>query len=344
MMKPTSEQSSVLVTGGSGFIGSNFIERLLASADAAVVVNFDNLSYAANCNTQERFSYDPRYHFVYGDITDRPLLLASLRRHRITQVVHFAAESHVDRSIADSSVFIKTNLCGTYELLEAVRTYLAEGGGGSDFRFLHVSTDEVFGALKPHEPGFTEKSVYRPNSPYSATKAGSDHLVRAWQVTYGVPTVISNCSNNYGPFQHPEKFIPLLIKHCLLDKSIPIYGDGLQVRDWLYVDDHCSALQRVLESGRVGDTYNIGGNAEITNIELANMLCEEMDLACSKPVGSHAKLITYVTDRLGHDRRYAINSTKIQSELNWKPQQSFRDGLKKTIKWYLANHKWLLDK
>ena len=326
----------LLVTGGAGFIGSNFVLSTIAEQGEAIV-NLDKLTYAGSLANLEGVRADARHVFVQGDICDRPLVRGLLERHRPRAVVHLAAESHVDRSIEGPAPFVQTNVVGTFALLEEARAYwagLADPERGA-FRFLHVSTDEVYGSLGPGDPAFSETTPYAPNSPYSASKAGSDHLVRAYHHTYGLPVLVTNCSNNYGPHQFPEKLIPLMIHHALAAKPLPVYGDGQNVRDWLYVLDHCAALRAVLARGRPGEVYNIGGNAEMKNIDLVRTLCALLDDARPRTGGSYASLITFVKDRPGHDRRYAIDSRKIQRELGWRPAESFESGLKKTVRWYL---------
>ncbi len=331
----------ILVTGGAGFIGSNFVLDWCAQSGEGVI-NLDKLTYAGNASNLSSLLGNPQHIFVHGDIADTALVSALLAQHQPRAVIHFAAESHVDRSIAGPEDFIQTNVVGTFKLLEAVRTYFDALGDlhKQDFRFLHVSTDEVFGSLAPNAPAFTETHPYAPNSPYSASKASSDHLVRAYHRTYGLPTLTTHCSNNYGPYHFPEKLIPLMIVNALAGKSLPIYGDGMQVRDWLYVADHCSAIRRVLEAGRPGQTYNIGGWNEKSNIEIVNTLCKLLDQLRPKADGtSYAQQITTVKDRPGHDRRYAIDATKIHKELGWKPAQTFETGVLKTLQWYLDNLK-----
>jgi dTDP-glucose 4,6-dehydratase len=333
----------ILVTGGAGFIGSNFVLHWMQRAGSRLI-NYDKLTYAGNLENLESVASSPGYIFVQGDITDRAQVEAVLREHRPSAIVHFAAESHVDRSIHGPEDFIETNLRGTFMMLEAARAYWSQltGDAKSQFRFLHVSTDEVYGTLSPDDPAFCEETPYAPNSPYAASKAGSDHLVRAWVHTYGLPAIITNCSNNYGPYQFPEKLLPLMITNALGGKPLPVYGDGLQVRDWLYVEDHCSALVRVLESGKPGETYNIGGNNQQKNIDVVNAVCALLDeLVPASPYRPHARLIQTVQDRPGHDRRYAIDARKIQRELGWQPQESFSSGLRKTVEWYLAHPGWV---
>jgi len=326
----------LLVTGGAGFIGSNFVLSTIAE-EGEPVVNVDKLTYAGSLANLDALRGDARHVFVQGDICDRGLLRQLLERHQPRAVVHLAAESHVDRSIEGPAPFVQTNVVGTFALLEEARAYwsgLAEPQRGA-FRFLHVSTDEVYGSLGPDDPAFTETTPYAPNSPYSASKAGSDHLARAYHHTYGLPVLITNCSNNYGPRQFPEKLIPLMIQHALAGKPLPVYGDGQNVRDWLFVLDHCAALRTVLAKGRPGEVYNIGGSAEMKNIDLVRMLCALLDDARPRTGGSYASQISFVTDRPGHDRRYAIDARKIQRELGWRPAESFESGLRKTVRWYL---------
>jgi dTDP-glucose 4,6-dehydratase len=335
----------ILVTGGAGFIGANFVLDWLAGCDEPVL-NLDALTYAGNLASLKRLAGDARHVFVQGDIGDRARVDALLAQYRPRAIVNFAAESHVDRSIHGPAAFIQTNVVGTFHLLEAARAYHADLAAAEKaaFRFLHVSTDEVYGSLGPNDPPFTETTPYAPNSPYSASKAASDHLVRAYHHTYGLPTLTTNCSNNYGPYQFPEKLIPLVIHNALAGKPLPIYGDGRNVRDWLYVTDHCAAIRRVLEAGRVGETYNIGGNNEITNLEVVTTVCAILDeLHPESPVTPHARLITHVADRPGHDRRYAIDAGKIRAELGWAPQERFETGIRKTVAWYLANQDWVND-
>jgi dTDP-glucose 4,6-dehydratase len=326
----------LLVTGGAGFIGSNFALSTIAQSGEPIV-NLDKLTYAGNLANLESLRGDARHTFVQGDIGDRGLLGTLLARHRPRAIVHLAAESHVDRSIEGPAEFIQTNVVGTFGLLEEARAYwqAMPAEERSAFRFLHVSTDEVYGSLGPQDPAFTEQTPYAPNSPYSASKAASDHLVRAYHHTYGLPTLVTNCSNNYGPRQFPEKLIPLMIHQALAGKPLPVYGDGQNVRDWLYVEDHCAALRAVLARGRLGEVYNIGGAAEMKNIDLVTTLCALLDEAKPRTGGSYAALITFVKDRPGHDRRYAIDSGKIRKELGWRPAETFASGLKKTVRWYL---------
>jgi dTDP-glucose 4,6-dehydratase len=331
---------TILVTGGAGFIGSNFVLDWIA-ATGEPVVNIDKLTYAGNLANLASLASDQRHRFVRGDIADRPLVERLLAEHRPRAIVHFAAESHVDRSIHGPAPFIETNVMGTFQLLEAVREFWQslEGEARAAFRFLHVSTDEVYGSLSEGDAPFSETTAYAPNSPYSASKAGSDHLVRAYHHTYGLPTVTTNCSNNYGPFQFPEKLIPLMISNALEGKPLPVYGDGRQVRDWLFVTDHCTAVRVALEKGRPGETYNIGGNAERRNLDVVHALCDV--LQAERPrAGGYRPLIQFVADRPGHDRRYAIDAAKIRRELGWSPGETFESGLARTVRWYLENAAW----
>ncbi len=333
----------ILVTGGAGFIGSNFVLEWFAR-DGGPLVNLDKLTYAGNLENLAMLGENAAYTFVHGDILDGALVSSLLEQHRPRAIVHFAAESHVDRSIHGPEAFLKTNIDGTFRLLQAARAYHAAlpAEEKDGFRFLHVSTDEVYGTLGQDDPAFHEETPYAPNSPYAASKASSDHLVRAWFHTYGLPTIITNCSNNYGPFQFPEKLIPLMISNALQGKPLPVYGDGKQVRDWLFVRDHCRAIMTVLEAGRVGECYNIGGNNQRANIDVVHTLCDLLDeLVPNSPHRPHAKLIAYVQDRPGHDRRYAIDATKVQRELKWFPQETFESGFRKTVEWYLANAVWV---
>lgn len=333
----------ILVTGGAGFIGSNFVLDWLASGHEPLI-NLDALTYAGNLENLASLKGDQRHIFVHGSIGDAALVGKLLAEHQPRAVINFAAESHVDRSIHGPEDFIQTNIVGTFRLLEAVRAYwnALEGEARSSFRFLHVSTDEVYGSLAKNDPAFTETNRYEPNSPYSASKAASDHLVRAYHHTYGLPVLTTNCSNNYGPYHFPEKLIPLVIHNALAGKSLPIYGDGQQVRDWLYVSDHCSAIRRVLEAGRVGETYNVGGWNEKPNLDVVHTLCAILDeLQPRTDVKLYKEQITYVTDRPGHDRRYAIDASKIERELGWKPAETFDTGIRKTVAWYLANQDWV---
>ena len=333
---------ALLVTGGAGFIGSNFVLDWLAQSDETII-NLDKLTYAGNLRNLATLSDDPRHVFIQGDICDRALVDHLLATHRPRAIVHFAAESHVDRSIHGPGAFMRTNIDGTFTLLEAARSYWStlQGADLKQFRFHHVSTDEVYGSLQSTAPPFTETSPYQPNSPYSASKAASDHLVRAWHHTYGLPITISNCSNNYGPYHFPEKLIPLVIANALAGKSLPIYGDGQQIRDWLYVTDHCSAIRHILEAGLVGEIYNVGGWNEMPNIDIVNAIIKLLDELKPDPVGSYARLITYVADRPGHDRRYAIDARKIVRELGWLPAENFATGIRKTVEWNLTNQEWV---
>ncbi len=333
----------ILVTGCAGFIGSNFVHTWLAQHDEPIV-NLDKLTYAGNLDNLTSLAHDKRHIFVQGDIGDRARVSTLLAEHKPRAVLNFAAESHVDRSILGPGDFIQTNVVGTFNLLEAVRAYWSElpETERASFRFLHVSTDEVYGALAPSDPPFTETKAFEPNSPYAASKASSDHLVRAWHHTYGLPVLTTNCSNNYGPYHFPEKLIPLVILNALNGKALPIYGDGQQVRDWLFVEDHCRAIARVLEAGQVGETYNIGGWNEMANIEVVKIICQRLDALRPRADGKkYAEQITYVTDRPGHDRRYAIDARKIELDLGWKPQETFESGIAKTIQWYLDHPKWV---
>jgi dTDP-glucose 4,6-dehydratase len=334
---------TILVTGGAGFIGANFVLDWLAGNDEAVV-NLDKLTYAGNLQTLSSLQADKRHIFVHGDIADRRLVAELLNTHQPRAIVNFAAESHVDRSIHGPQAFIETNVVGTFHLLEAVRAYW----GGLDelarraLRFLHVSTDEVYGSLAADAPAFTETHPYQPNSPYSASKAASDHLVRSYHHTYGLPVLTTNCSNNYGPYHFPEKLIPLMIVNALAGNPLPVYGDGQQIRDWLYVKDHCSAIRRVLEAGKIGEVYNVGGWNEKPNLEIVNRVCALLDELRPRADGKpYADQITYVTDRPGHDRRYAIDARKLERELGWKPAETFETGIRKTVAWYLDNQPWV---
>ena len=334
---------SILVTGGAGFIGSNFVLDWLAQSDETVI-NLDKLTYAGNRQNLAGLEGNPRHVFVRGDIGDVDLVAQLLAEHRPRAVVNLAAESHVDRSIHGPGEFIETNIVGTFHLLETVRAYHAglPEPQRRDFRLLHVSTDEVYGSLAADDPAFTEGHRYEPNSPYSASKAASDHLVRAYHHTYGLPVLTTNCSNNYGPYHFPEKLIPLIIVNALAGKPLPVYGDGRQVRDWLYVKDHCSAIRRVLEAGRVGETYNVGGWNEKPNIDIVHTVCGLLDeLSPRAGGGSYREQISFVTDRPGHDRRYAIDARKIERELGWKPAETFDSGIRKTVQWYLENREWV---
>ena len=333
----------ILVTGGAGFIGSNFVLQQLQN-ESLCIINLDKLTYAGNLRNLESIEGSRRYEFVQGDIGDRQLVRELLRKHRPRAIVHFAAESHVDRSIRGPEEFIQTNINGTFALLEEARAHWAELSGDEhkQFRFLHVSTDEVYGSLGPKDAPFSETTAYAPNSPYAASKAASDHLVRAYHHTYGLPTLTTNCSNNYGRFQFPEKLIPLMILNARDGKPLPVYGDGKNVRDWLYVEDHCEAIATVLRLGKPGETYNIGGWNEKPNIEIVQSICDLVDEMSPRP-GSRRELITYVKDRPGHDRRYAMDAGKIERELGWKPKETFETGLRKTVRWYLENEAWVRD-
>ncbi|MGN5352834.1 dTDP-glucose 4,6-dehydratase [Ralstonia sp. L16] len=335
----------ILVTGGAGFIGGNFVLHWLANADADGVINVDKLTYAGNRKTLAPVESDPRHIFSQTDICDRVGLDDLFAKYKPRAVVHFAAESHVDRSIHGPGEFVQTNIVGTFTLLEAVRAYWGglEAGAQAAFRFLHVSTDEVFGSLGPNDPQFSETTPYAPNSPYSASKAASDHLVRAYHHTYGLPVLTTNCSNNYGPYHFPEKLIPLMIANALGGKPLPVYGDGQNVRDWLYVGDHCAAIREVLARGRLGETYNVGGWNEMTNLEVVHTLCDLLDQLKPKASGSYRDQITFVKDRPGHDRRYAIDARKLERELGWRPAETFETGLRKTVQWYLDNQAWVQD-
>jgi dTDP-glucose 4,6-dehydratase len=335
---------TVLVTGGAGFIGSNFVLDWLAGVGEPVI-NLDALTYAGNLHNLDAVKGDTRHIFVQGDIGNRSLVDHLLAEHRPRAVLHFAAESHVDRSIHGPGEFMRTNVMGTFTLLEAVRGYWSAlpEPARTAFRFHHISTDEVYGSLAPSAPAFTETHAYEPNSPYSASKAASDHLVRAWHHTYGLPVVTTNCSNNYGPFHFPEKLIPLMIVNAMAGKPLPVYGDGQQVRDWLYVGDHASAIRAVLAGGRVGETYNVGGWNEKANLEIVHTVCALLDELRPDPAGPHRRLITHVTDRPGHDRRYAIDARKIERELGWRPAETFETGIRKTVQWYLDHADWVAN-
>ncbi len=332
----------IFVTGGAGFIGANFVHHWLAEEPEPLLV-VDKLTYAGNLENLAGVRSDPRFGFAQVDICERAAVAALLSEHRPRALLHFAAESHVDRSISGPGEFVRTNIYGTFELLEAVRAFWSQGDGAQReaFRFLHVSTDEVYGSLGEAEPAFSETTAYAPNSPYAASKAASDHLVRAYQHTYGLPTLTTNCSNNYGPYQFPEKLIPLMILNALDGKALPVYGDGRNVRDWLYVADHCAAICRVLAEGRCGETYNIGGNSEKRNIDVVRTVCSILDELRPKADGSYADQIRFVVDRPGHDRRYAIDSRKLAAELGWTPAYAFEEGLKRTVQWYLDNAGWV---
>lgn len=334
----------ILVTGGAGFIGANFVLDWLASAGTPVL-NLDKLTYAGNLENLASVEGDSRHVFVRGDVCDRALLDLLLAEYRPEAIVHFAAESHVDRSIHGPGEFMRTNVQGTFTLLEAVRAWWGalDGPARERFRFLHVSTDEVYGSLGPDDPPFAETNAYQPNSPYSASKAASDHLVRAYHHTYGLPTLTTNCSNNYGPYQFPEKLIPLVIANALAGKALPIYGDGMNVRDWLYVGDHCAAIRRVLASGRLGETYNVGGWNEMPNLVIVRTICRLLDELVPDAAGPRERLITFVKDRPGHDRRYAIDARKVERELGWRPAETFETGIRKTVRWYLDHQDWVAD-
>jgi len=336
-------QESILITGGAGFIGSNFVLCWMDTIGSPVV-NLDLLTYAGNPESLVSLEGTGRHRLVRGDICDKQVVSSVLREHRPRAIVHFAAESHVDRSITGPDEFVRTNVNGTFTLLEQARAYWT-GLDESDkkrFRFLHVSTDEVYGTLGPDDPAFSETTPYAPNSPYAASKAASDHLVRAYHHTYGLPVLTTNCSNNYGPYQFPEKLIPLMILNALEGKPLPVYGDGANVRDWLFVEDHCSAIRAVLEHGRIGETYNVGGNSERKNIDVVTTICDLVDeMRPDTLIGSRRKLITFVSDRPGHDRRYAIDASKIAGELGWQPAEQFESGLRRTVRWYLDNLKWV---
>ena len=333
----------ILVTGGAGFIGANFVLDWL-DQHTEPVINLDKLTYAGNLQTLSSLDNDPRHQFIHGDIGDRELVSRLLQQHKVRAVINFAAESHVDRSIHGPGDFIQTNVVGTFNLLEAVRAYWSalDGDAKAAFRFLHVSTDEVYGTLSESDAPFNEDNRYEPNSPYSASKAASDHLVRAWHHTYGLPVLTTNCSNNYGPYHFPEKLIPLVILNALAGKPLPIYGDGQQIRDWLYVKDHCSAIRTVLANGLIGETYNVGGWNEKANLDVVNSICSILDELRPKTDGlGYSAQITYVQDRPGHDRRYAIDARKLEQELGWKPAETFESGIRKTVQWYLDNQDWV---
>jgi dTDP-glucose 4,6-dehydratase len=336
---------SIFVTGGAGFIGSNFVLQFI-SQSVGKIINYDKLTYAGNLKNLISLQNNPRHVFVRGDINDAEVLAETLARYQPEAIVHFAAESHVDRSILGPEEFIRTNVAGTFHLLEAALAHwrLLPAQRRERFRFLHVSTDEVYGSLGPSDPPFTEATPYAPNSPYSASKAASDHFVRAYHSTYGLPTITTNCSNNYGPFQFPEKLIPLVIVNALTGKPLPVYGDGKNVRDWLYVGDHCEAIWNVLVNGRPGETYNIGGHSEKSNIDVVRAICGMLnELRPNPEIGDYSSLITFVKDRPGHDRRYAIDTSKIGSELGWAPRETFETGLRRTVGWYLENQAWVED-
>ena len=340
-MNKSREVRNILITGGAGFIGSNFVRHWCQTYQSSRVIVLDALTYAGNRANITDLEVTGKIKFVQGDICDRKLVDELLLVENIDTVAHFAAESHVDRSILGPGAFVQTNVVGTFTLLEAFRQRWLKQEKPTDYLFLHVSTDEVYGSLEPDDPAFSETTPYSPNSPYSASKAGSDHLARAYYHTYGMPTIITNCSNNYGPYHFPEKLIPLMCINILLGKSLPVYGDGQNIRDWLYVEDHCRALATVIHQGKPGETYNIGGNNEVKNIDLVRLVCQIMDkLAMDIPVKPSSQLITFVQDRLGHDHRYAINASKIKNELGWVPQVTVEEGLRKTVQWYLENQDW----
>jgi dTDP-glucose 4,6-dehydratase len=332
----------IIVTGGAGFIGSNFVNDWVKGGFGQVI-NLDKLTYAGNLANLADIQTNPDHIFVHGDIGDAELVSGLLKHHQPRAIVNFAAESHVDRSILGPGEFIQTNIVGTFNLLEAARAYWGslDSEDKASFRFLHVSTDEVYGSLSPTDPAFTETKAYEPNSPYSASKAASDHLVRAYHHTYGMPVLTTNCSNNYGPYHFPEKLIPLVIHNALTGKSLPIYGNGQQIRDWLYVGDHCAAIRRVLEAGKVGDVYNVGGWNEKANLDVVHTLCDMLDIAKPKASGSYRDQITFVTDRPGHDARYAIDASKLERDLGWRPAETFETGIQKTVQWYLNNQDWV---
>jgi dTDP-glucose 4,6-dehydratase len=342
MTKKEGTMQNVLVTGGAGFIGSNFVRYLLTKESQVQVINLDLLTYAGSLENLKDLPDAQRHTFVKGDICDRSLVEELMRRHAIDTVVHFAAETHVDRSILDPENFIRTNIQGTYTLLEAARRVWQESGAPQDVRFHHISTDEVFGMLGPDDPAFSESTPYAPNSPYAASKASSDHLVRSYGHTYGLPFTITNCTNNYGPYQFPEKLIPLMILNAQEGRPLPVYGDGQQIRDWLYVEDHCEAIHTVLVKGRSGETYAVGGDNQPANLTVVKTLCEILDeFQPASPFVPHANLIQYVKDRPGHDRRYDMNITKLRQELGWEPRQSLESGLLKTVEWYLSHPEWV---
>ena len=340
-------KNNIIVTGGAGFIGSNFILDILNSSSSNIpdhIINLDSLTYAGNLENLESLKGNPRYAFIKGSITNKNLVTSIFNEHQPRAIIHFAAESHVDRSVQDSSDFIETNITGTYTLLESAREYFdnLNQEDKAQFRFLHVSTDEIYGNLGKNEAPFSEKNKYEPNNPYSASKASGNHLVRAWHHTYNLPTLITNCSNNYGPYQFPEKLIPLCIFNALANKTIPIYGDGEQIRDWLFVKDHCKAIQSVLIHGKLGETYNVGGLNEKTNLEVVTYICHILDELKPRAKNiSYANQIQFVEDRPGHDRRYAIDASKIHNQLNWKPEVSFESGIRQTVAWYLDHQDWV---
>ncbi|MFN9775353.1 MAG: dTDP-glucose 4,6-dehydratase [Burkholderiales bacterium] len=336
--------ATIIVTGAAGFIGSNFVHQWIAE-ESDSVVSLDALTYAGNLANLAPVDADPRHRFVHGDICDEALVARLFAEHRPRAIVHFAAESHVDRSIHGPAEFVRTNVTGTFSLLQAALAHWRglEGAERDAFRFLHVSTDEVYGSLSPTDPPFAETKAYEPNSPYSASKAASDHLVRAWHHTYGMPVLTTNCSNNYGPYQFPEKLIPLVIHNALAGRPLPIYGDGSNVRDWLYVGDHCSAIRAVLRGGETGRVYNVGGWNEKTNHEVVHTICDLLDEMRPDPAGPHRRLITYVKDRPGHDRRYAIDARRIAEAVGWRPARTFETGIRETVRWYLDNTQWVAD-
>jgi dTDP-glucose 4,6-dehydratase len=336
--------NTILITGGAGFIGSNFVLDWFRT-ETAKLVNLDKLTYAANLQNLQSVLERPGHIFVQGDINDRELVRRLLNEHQVRAIVHFAAESHVDRSIIGPEAFVQSNVHGTFCLLEETRAYWNSlpPQDRADFRFLHVSTDEVYGSLGPNDPAFHENTPYSPNSPYSASKAASDHFVRAYHHTYGLPTLVTNCSNNYGPYQFPEKLIPLMIHNALLEKPLPVYGDGKNVRDWLFVSDHCSAIRTVLAGGRPGETYNVGGRNELENIAVVRTICSILDELRPSENGPRERLIQFVKDRPGHDRRYAIDARKIERELNWTPAEEFPSAIRKTVEWYLTHQQWVQD-
>ena len=336
------EKYNILITGGLGFIGSNFLYYLKNNfgKDIKKIINLDLKTYSSNVDNMNTLDF-PNYIFIQGDINNKELVCSILNKQKIDLIFHFAAESHVDRSIVDPEAFIKTNIMGTYQLLKQSLTYIKKNNKQNSFKFIHISTDEVFGSLEVDDPAFHERTPYAPNSPYAASKASSDLIVRSFIHTYNFPAIITNCSNNYGPFQYPEKLIPLVIYNCLNGKPIPVYGDGQQIRDWLYVEDHCEALMKVINHGKVGQRYNIGGNQEVKNIDLIKMICQLLNELRPSNEGPYEDLISFVKDRPGHDQRYAIDNTKIKNELGWSPSISLAAGLKKTIEWYLANDTWL---
>ena len=338
------DRNWILVTGGAGFIGANFVLEWLAN-ESAGIINLDKLTYAGNLSSLQSVRNEPRHKFVHGDIGDASLVNSVLETYRPIAIVHFAAESHVDRSISGPEDFVHTNVVGTFRLLEAVRAHLPRlpAAERQAFRFLHISTDEVYGSLEPEHAAFSESDPYAPNSPYSASKAAADHLARAYFQTYDLPVVTSNCSNNYGPLQFPEKLIPLVILNALAGKRLPVYGDGKQIRDWLYVKDHCAAVRALLRRGRPGETYNVGGNSEMPNLQVVQKICGLLDELRPRPSGKYEALIEFVRDRPGHDRRYAIDSRKIQSQIGWKPVENFDSGLRKTVAWYLDNPAWIAE-